>query len=300
MLIAVVSPSNNIILPIRQRDLIGGPDYAPIVLTRRTRRRNPGRNIFQQVLSEDYWEGYYVLRNGNLIKFQDASDSNADYTVYNMRNGTVAEAGRYAYGEGTTFAEMDAEISGKIGSGIYLRISNQAENPDRHEEIDSILGSSPDTFSLLRVQNLVKHIRNRGISVFGGAIGGQELSQGGYEGFYLFEDGCILYCRDVPNWDDDAVDCIVDGVAEYAVYDPAQFSRDAVPAKMFGYLEGEKFSELAVSLEPEHGRITACLAHAGSEVFGYLMGALSGDAEAAALANHRLRLNLCIRSPEKD
>ena len=264
--------------------------------SRRARRKNPGRNIFQQILSEDYWEGYYALRSGNVLKCQDALDGNVDYTVYNLRNGTVVDAGRFAYGEDTTFAEMDAEISKKIGSGIYLRISNQSENPDRHEQIDSILNSAPDTFSLLRVQNLVKHIKNRGINVFGGAIGGQDLSEGRYEGFYLFEDGMILYCRDVPNWDDDSVDCIVDGVVEYAVYDPSQFSQDAVHTEVFGYLEGEKLSELAVSLEPEHGRIIKCLAHTDSELFSLLIDALSGNPESAALASHRLKLNLCIKA----
>lgn len=268
--------------------------------SRRARRKNPGRNIFQQVLSEDYWEGYYALRNGNVLKCQDALDGNVDYTVFSLRNGTPVCAGRFAYGEETTFADMDKDISKKVGSGIYLRISNQSENPDRHEEIDSILGSAPDTFSLLRVQNLVKHIKNRGINVFGGAIGGQDLSEGNYEGFYLFEDGKILYCRDVANWDDGSVDCIVDGVTEFAVYDPAQFSQDAVSMRTFGYLEGEKFSELAVSLEPEHGKISSCLAHAGTELFGQLSEALAGNAEAAAIASHRLKLNLCIRAPKSE
>ena len=268
--------------------------------SRKARRRNPGRNIFQQVLSEDYWEGYYALRDGNVLKCQDALDGNVDYTVYSLRTGLPVCAGRFAYGEETTLADMDAEISKKTGSGIYLRISNQSENPDRHEEIDSILGSAPDTFSLLRVQNLVRHIKNRGINVFGGEIGGQDLSEGNYEGFYLFEDGMILYCRDVANWDDGSVDSIVDGVAEYAVYDPARFSQDAVSARMFGYLEGEKFSELAISLEPEHGRIVSCLAHAGSELFSQLNEALAGNAEAAARASHRLKLNLCIRAQGSD
>ena len=268
--------------------------------SRKARRRNPGRDIFQQVLSEDYWEGYYALRNGSVLKCQDALDGNVDYTVFSLKNGTVVCAGRFAYGEETTFAELDAEVSKRTGSGIFLRISNQSENPDRHEEIDSILGSAPDTFSLLRVQNLIKHIKNRGINVFGGAIGGQDLSEGGYEGFYLFEDGKILYCRDVANWDDGSVDSIVDGVAEYAVYGPAQFSQDAASVRTFGYLEGEKFSELAISLEPEHGRIVSCLAHAGSELFSQLNEALAGNAEAAARASHRLKLNLCIRAPGSD
>ena len=269
-------------------------------MTRRARRRNPDRNIFQQVLSEDYWEGYYALRDGNVIRCQDALDGNVDYTVYSLRNGSVTATGRFPYGEETTFADMDSEVSKNVGSGIYLRVSNQSENPDRHEEIDSILGSAPDTFSLLRIQNLIRHIKNRGINVFGGAIGGQDLSEGGYEGFYLFEDGRILSCRDVANWDDDAVDSIVDGVAEYAVYDTAQFSRDASPMRTFGYLEGEKFSELTMSLEPEHGRIISCLAHAGTELFGQLSAALDGDAGSAALASHRLKLNLCIRDTERD
>ena len=115
------------------------------VRSRKARRRNPGRDIFQQVLSEDYWEGYYALRNGSVLKCQDALDGNVDYTVFSLKNGTVVCAGRFAYGEETTFAELDAEVSKRTGSGIFLRISNQSENPDRHEEIDSILGSAPDT-----------------------------------------------------------------------------------------------------------------------------------------------------------
>ncbi len=262
---------------------------------RRNIRNHPPKGIFQQLLSEDYWEGFYALRDGNIVKCTDSQDGNVDWTAYSLRNGAPTATGRYAFTEAAVFADFNADLRRSIGTDVFLRVSNQAENPDRHEEIETILGSSPDTFSLLRVENLVRHLKNRGINVFGGEIGGQELSEGGYEGFYLLGDGGILYCRDLSNWDDSELDSIVDGVVSYYVLDPARFSADSVSPRLFGYLQGDRFSELAEHLSPRHGRVVSCLAHCGSEMFGLLAKASEGDAESAAIASHRLKINLCIR-----
>ncbi len=262
---------------------------------RRTVRKNAGKGIFQQLLSSDYWEGYYALRDGGLVKCTDNQDGTVDWTVYSLRSGSPLSSGRYTYGEATEFSEFNAELRRTLGTDIYLRVSNQAENPDRHDEIDTILGSEPDTFSLLRVENLVRRLKNRGINVFGGEIGGQDLSEDDYEGFYLMGDGSILYCRDLSDWNDSELDSIVDGVASYVVLDPSRFSMGAASPKMFGYLSGDRFSELAEQLVPKHGRTVSCLAHSGSELFGQLMKASAGDGESAALASHRLRINLCVR-----
>ncbi len=263
----------------------------------RTQRNRPNRDIFQQLLSSDYWEGYYALRDGNIVRCTDTQDGSVDWTVYSLRNGSAVSSGRYVFSESALFAEFNAELRRTAGTDIFLRISNQSENPDRHDEIDTILASSPDTFSLLRIENLVRHLKNRGISVFGGEIGGQILSEGDYEGFYLLGDGGILYCRDLPHWDDSDMDSIVDGVASYVVLDPTHFSMDAVSPRLFGYLSDDRFSELAEHLAPKHGRVVSCLAHCDSELFGHLMKASEGDSESAAIASHRLRINLCIKQP---
>lgn len=249
----------------------------------------------EQILSEDYWEGYYAMRSGDLIKCTDSVAGSVDYCVYDLRKGTRKDEGRFAYTEGTLFSDFAREAAGTTRSEIFLRISDQAENPDRHDQIDSILNGTPDAFSLLQIQNLVRHIKNRGISVFGGPIGGQDLYEGDFEGFYRMEDGSILYCRNLQNWDDDDIDSIVDGVVSYLILDPERFDIDSVSPKLFGYLDGEKFSELAEHLSPSHGKITACLGHRDDEMFGRLFKAMNGDPESASIASHRLRINLNIR-----
>lgn len=262
---------------------------------RRSRRNRPEKDIFQQLLSSDYWEGYYALRDGSLVKCTDNQDGNVDWTVYSLKTGAATSAGRYPFPEGGLFSEFNASLRRNVGTDIFMRISNQAENPDRHDEIDTILGAAPDTFSLLRIENLVRHLKNRGISVFGGEIGGQDLSEGDYGGFYLLGDGNILYCRDLSDWDDSEMDCIVDGVVSYMILDPSRFSTSAVSPKLFGYLSGDRFSELAELLSSKHGRVLSCLAHCGSELFSLLMKAAEGDSESAAIASHRLKINLCIK-----
>ncbi len=262
---------------------------------RRTAKKNSGKNIFQQLLSSDYWEGYYALRDGGIVKCTDNQDGSIDWTVFSLKTGLPTAAGLYEFSESSIFSEFNAALRRKIGTDVFLRVSNQAENPDRHDEIDTILNSSPDTFALLRIENLIRHLKNRGISVFGGEIGGQDLSEDDYEGFYLLSDGDILYCRDLPDWDDSQQDSIVDGVASYVILEPSRFSMSAVSPKTFGYLSGDRFSELAEFLSSKHGRILSCLAHRDSELFGLLMKASGGDSESAALASHRLKINLCIK-----
>lgn len=243
-----------------------------------------------QVLSEDYWEGYYAMRNGDLVKCIDSSNGNVDYCTYNLRKGLPGEAGRFGYTEGTVFGDFNRELAKKTRSEIFLRITDQAENPDRHEQVDSILNGMPDTFSLLQVQNLVRHIKNRGISVFGGPIGGQDLYEGDFEGFYRLEDGNILYCRNLQNWNDDDVDSIVDGVVYYDIIDPVDY-RSVIKPKLFGYLDGEKFSELAEHVSPSHGRVISCLGQRGSGFFDLLYKAMNGDMESASVASHRMKNN---------
>lgn len=255
------------------------------------------RTMFEQILCEDYWEGHYALRNGSVVKCFDCDDGMAGYAVFDLRTGKKVCEGTFAFKEEQTFNELAKVIAGTSGSSIYLRISNESENPDRHEEIDSIL-ENPDPFELIRIKNLVSHLKSRSINIFGGKLGGMSLGEGPVEGFYLLESGRILLCRNISVWESDKMDRIVDGVIGYRVLDPASFDIPSSKEHYFGYLDDEKFSDLAESLVDKEGIVKTQIARTDSELFSVLTSAGEGDAGSAALASHRLRMNICIKRPQ--
>ncbi|MCQ2084818.1 MAG: hypothetical protein MJZ21_01565 [archaeon] len=251
------------------------------------------RSIFKQSLTEDYWEGYYVLANGHVVKCSDIDGESIAYSVYSLRSGKKTIEDSFKIIEDATFREFARAVADKSGSEIYMRISNEAENPDRHDEIESIL-NEPDRFGLLRIQNLIKYLKNRSINIFGGKLGGRQFYDGECGGFYLLEKGGILFCRDLTNWDDSKVDKIVDGVESYRILDPLKFNLTDSSEQYFGYLQGDRFSILLESLIRKHGKAMVCLAEEGSEMYDILLEALNGDGKAAALASHKLKMNICI------
>ncbi len=56
------------------------------------------------------------------------------------------------------------------------------------------------------------------------------------------EDGTMLLCYDLPDWDDDCVDQIVDGVAGYRILDPATFAEDCSKEQRLGHLQPARFA----------------------------------------------------------
>ena len=261
---------------------------------KRTRKKKSRPKSFsEQVLSEDYWEGYYALSDTAVVKCTDVGDGCAEAVFYNLANGSETDRFQFSYEPDTLFSQL-AEGIAEHGSGkIILRISDAAEQPDRDEAIDRILEGG-ESFELLRIQNLIRKLRSRGIKVFGGPIGGQDLFEDDYEGFYLLADGNILYCRDRSVWDEDMMDDLVDGVVSYYVLDPQKFSLGASKEQCYGSLRGDRFSDLAEVLYKDHGRVISALAKHGTELFTEMRKALSGDSHAAAVASHRLRINLCV------
>ena len=176
---------------------------------------------------------------------------------------------------------------------VLLGRVDAAEQPDRDEAIDRIL-EEKERFELLRIQNLIRKLRSRGINIFGGPIGSQDLFEDDFEGFYLLSDGKILYCRDRSVWDEDMMDGLVDGVVSYYILDPQKFSIGASKEQCYGSLRGDRFSDLAETLYKEHGRVVSVLAKHGTELFTDMRKALGGDSHSAAVASHHLRINLCV------
>ena len=55
---------------------------------RRSKKRTARpKGISEQILSEDYWEGYYALGDSTVVKCIDAEDGCAEATVYSLTNG---------------------------------------------------------------------------------------------------------------------------------------------------------------------------------------------------------------------
>ena len=253
------------------------------------------KGISQQILSEDYWEGYYALGDNTVVKCTDKEEWCAEAAVFSLANGAEKERFLFRYEPGAQFSQLADEIASRGHGKIILRISDAAEQPDRDEAIDRIL-ENKERFELLRIQTLIRKLRTRGINVFGGPIGGQDLFEDDYEGFYLLSDGKILYCRDRPVWDEDMMDGLVDGVVSYYILDPQKFSIGATKEECYGSLRGDRFSDLAETVYKDHGRVVSALAKHGTELFTDMRKALGGDSHAAAVASHRLRINLCVNN----
>ena len=261
---------------------------------RRSKKRTARpKGISEQILSEDYWEGYYALGDSTVVKCIDAEDGCAEAAVYSLTNGSETDRFTLRYEPGSMFSILADEIAARGHGKIILRISDAAEQPDRDEAIDRIL-EGKERFELLRIQNLIRKLRSRSINIFGGPIGSQDLFENDFEGFYLLSDGKILYCRDRSVWDEDMMDGLVDGVVSYYILDPQKFSIGASKEQCYGSLRGDRFSDLAETLYKEHGRVVSVLAKHGTELFTDMRKALGGDSHSAAVASHRLRINLCV------
>jgi len=247
--------------------------------------------IGEQVLSMDYWEGFYASGPDTVVECTDMCQSTLGYAVYNLSSGKKLKEGTLQYGEDTCLSAVGKEISDVCPRGLTLRISDAVETPDRHAEIQRLLGEG-DRFGLFRIRDLVKRLLSKGIVFFGGNIGSQDLYDGDYEGFYSFSDGCILYCRDSSDWDPSKTGCIADGAVSYWIVSPEDFGMPAEGERLYGFLRGDRFSDLAETLYKEHGRITGCVGRKGDEMFGLMMSASEGDMESAAIVSHRLRMSI--------
>lgn len=261
---------------------------------RTSRKKQPDvRSVPDQVLSIDYWEGFYALGDHDIVLAEDVDGSEASYSIINLRSGGKTSEGIFPFGETTTFREFMDEVEKQSGRKITFRISDTVENPDRHEELCRIVETG-DRFQIARIQNLIKRIRCKGICVYGGRMGGRLLENGEYEGFYLLDGKTVLYCREAQDWDETNMTGVVDGAVSYYMLDPARFDISASRENFFGYLLGDRFSDLLTSVCPGTRTVTE-LDTEGGELYGHLLKALNGDADSAAIASHRLKLNLCIR-----
>ena len=140
------------------------------------------------MLSMDYWEGFYASGSDTIVECTDMCQSTLGYTVYGITTGKVLKTGSMQYTDGTTFSSLNSEIKDVCPTGLTLRLSDAVETPDRHAEIQRIL-SEGDRFQLFRIRDLVRRLLTKGIVFFGGPIGGSDLYDAGYEGFYLLADG---------------------------------------------------------------------------------------------------------------
>jgi len=262
-----------------------------VAVRKARKKKQPVRTLFDQVLEEDYWEGYYAASSNNVVCFEDCEGSSVSIRAYSLNDGKQVFEESVKIVPSMTFRMLSDRIAAEHGCSVFLRLSDSIGNPDRHEEISRIFASG-DRFELMRIGALVQHLRSKGISILGGVMGGRDLYDGGYEGFYLLKDGKILYCRDCSEWDQSRMDYIVDGVVSYFVLEPGSFSLDFSREDYFGYLRGESFSDLNEYLSKDHGRVVSELGVAGSEIYGILMDALGGNPEAVSVASHKLRLNL--------
>ncbi|MCQ2079387.1 MAG: hypothetical protein MJZ38_04950, partial [archaeon] len=194
---------------------------------RKSVKKPAGPNkISDQILSQDYWEGFYALSDHGIVRVEDADGTNASYEVYALSTGESVSTGTFPFTETTTFGELAGHIAKETGRNVTLRISDAAMNPDRHEEIRRILETG-DRFQLARVQNLIRRIRSRGICLLGGRMGGRLIEDGEYEGFYLLEDGGVLYCREAREWDETSMPGVVDGAVSYFILRPERFDLGA-------------------------------------------------------------------------
>ena len=206
--------------------------------------------------------------------------------VYDLRDVNYHRFTLVPWKDGSLFSSLN----GYAGCRMNLRVSDAVETPDRHAEIERILeGRDPMRFFLISA--LIKRLRSRGITFFGGPVGSQDLYDAGYEGFYLLSDGLIAECRDAGAPDPDSVGCIADGAVSYTVLSPAHFSVDS-EARLYGFLRGDRFSDFEETLYKGHGKVVSCLGRKGEEMHDILSKARRGDAQAAAVASHRLRLNI--------
>ena len=239
----------------------------------------------------DYWEGFYVSGSDNIVECTDMCQSTLGYTVYGITTGKVLKTGNLQYDDAALFSSLNSELRDVCPTGLTLRLSDAVETPDRHAEIQRIL-SEGDRFQLFRIRDLVRRLLTKGIVFFGGPIGGSDLYDAGYEGFYLLADGMIVYCRDSSDWDPSKTGCIADGAVSYWMIDPSSFSMPPESEKLYGFLRGDRFSDFAESLYGEHGDVKNRLGAVGDEMFGLLMSASKGDKDAAARASHRLRIQI--------
>ena len=259
-------------------------------------RRNVNRRpaeVGGQVLSRDYWEGYYASGRDILVRCTDADDHVLRYEVFDLRKGALVKDGTFGYGDETAFSEVSAAIGDVLPVPLALRVSDAVGTPDRQSEIDRILEEG-DGFAMFRIRDLVKRLLSRGINVFNDPVGRQDLYEDGYEGFYLLQDGNVMYCRDGGVWDPDGLGCIADGVVAYVILPPASFRREGRKDETYGFLRGDLFSDLEETLYPEHGKVVRCLGKRDEEMFELLMQASEGNKASAARASHHLRLDLHV------
>ena len=255
------------------------------------RRKKTSKPIGEQVLSMDYWEGFYASGPDIAVELTDMSQSSLGYTIYRLSDGKVLKQGTMDYREESTLSSVNMEISDVCPSGLTLRLSDSVETPDRHAELQRLMEEG-DRFQLFRVRDLIRRLLSKGIIPFGGPIGEQDLYDADYEGFYMMEDGNILYCRDSMDWDPSKTGCIADGAVSYWVVDPSSFSLPPQKEQLYGFLRGDRFAEFAESLYSKHGRVRSCIGKSGDELFSWLMDAAEGDSGAAARASHRLRITV--------
>ena len=247
----------------------------------------------KQILSQDYWEGYYASGSDIIVRCTDADDHVLRYEVFDLKKGDLVREGEFTYSDESTFAEVSAAIGDALPTALTLRVSDAVETPDRQAEIDRIL-EEKDGFAMFRIRDLIKRLRSKGINVFNDSVGRQDLYDGGYEGFYLLSDGNVVYCRDGGVWDPDEVGMIADGVVEYTLLPQDSFRIEGKKSCKYGFLRGDLFSDFEEGQYAEHGKAVRCLGKRGDEMFGLLMEASEGNKASAARASHHLKLDLRV------
>lgn len=239
-----------------------------------------------------YWSGFYYPGGSKLMRLSE-DDSRCICTLYSLRDGKETETFPIGLCEGTTFEDLRSMIRGTCGESPGMEIANEVSNPDRFEQIDETLAAG-NPLSMSRIFDLISRIRSEGMIVHGGAVGGQNLSDGGYEGFYLLGDGTVLFCRELVDWSDDGSGPIADGAVSCTVFVQSEFPKIS-EEYVVCYLDGDLFSDLEERMPGRHGIAKACLAHCGCEEYELFIRAAGGDAESASILNHRLHLSLGIR-----
>lgn len=251
------------------------------------------KNITEQSLFEDYWEGYYAVGEQFVAKLTDQSDMCARISVYGLSDGKRHDKFDVTYGIEDTVSVLDEELSRHGFGRLGTRISDSAINPDREEEIAEILARG-ERFELILIKNLVRTLKYRTIDMMAGSVGGQELALRDYEGFYLLADGKVLYCMNTDDWDLERLGKISDSAVKYYVLDPKRFSLIYSKPCYYGYLVGDRFSGLIESLSKEHGNSVSVLARRSDGLYPKFVKALSGDTGSAAVAGHRTGLDLRV------
>lgn len=238
-------------------------------------------DIGGQVLSKDYWEGIYILYDGNLMECHDSGNA-VLFKVYNIKNGNVLFEGSMEYNEENTLSKLSEHLKGLSCSRIRSVICKEHETPDRHASIVRIM-ESRDPLAIWKVRALVKRILDKGIPGYGGKMGYPLMYEGTYGGFYLLDNGKIVEMEDLYEWDEESCDMIYDGMCQYYVYEAGSFLRRKARGYTWGYLKEERFSEMMEFIDMEHGKIVRKLVSSDEPSIEHFRKATEGDETSAKM-----------------